>query len=326
MRPRISVVVPTYRRADLLERCLAALARQNLPGRQFEIIVVHDGPSTSMRRFAAHWRRRLSRTSGPVLRYRAPPHGGPAAARNAGWRIARAPIVAFTDDDTVPDPHWLAAALDVFSACGIDAAWGRIAIPLGLAPTDYELDAARLAHAEFATANCFCRKRALHAIGGFDERFEIAWREDSDLFFRLLASGARVVHLPCAVVEHPVRPAPWGISLAQQRKILFDALLFKKHRSVYRQRIRGTPRWDYYLIVAALTAAAAAAALDAGEAAFAAGAVWCVLTARFCLARIRPARKCLSHIAEIVVTSALIPPVAVFWRAVGAVRFGVVFL
>lgn len=85
-------------------------------------------------------------------------------------------------------------------------------------------------------------------------------------------------------------------------------------RRAYRQRIRPKPRSDYYFIVAALATAAVGGA-----------ALWCVLTARFCFARLVPARKCLSNIAEIVVASVLIPPLAVFWRAVGALRFGVVF-
>src|SRR5690606_40462360 len=59
------------------------------------------------------------------------------------------------------------------------------------------------------------------------------------LYFRLIDGGARVVHAADAVVVHPVRPAPWGVSLAQQRKVLYDALLFKKHRELYRERIRG---------------------------------------------------------------------------------------
>ena len=95
---------------------------------------------------------------------------------------------------------------------------GRIVVPVPHRPTDYERDAARLAAAEFVTANCFYRRDALAAAGGFDERFTAAWREDSDLFFTLLECGARLTHAPDAVVVHPIRPARWGVSLAQQRK------------------------------------------------------------------------------------------------------------
>ena len=49
--------------------------------------------------------------------------------------------------------------------------------------------------AEFVTANCFCRREVLEAVGGFDERFTAAWREDSDLHFRLLDTGGTIVRV-----------------------------------------------------------------------------------------------------------------------------------
>ena len=54
MKPRVSVVVPTYRRPALLERCLGALAAQTLPAADYEIIVVHDGPGHESRAAAVH--------------------------------------------------------------------------------------------------------------------------------------------------------------------------------------------------------------------------------------------------------------------------------
>src|SRR5690606_8162709 len=95
MTPEVSVVVPTCGRPALLARCLEALARQSLPRDSYEVIVVED-----------RGRR------------------GPAAARNRGWRRARAPIVAFTDDDCVPERDWLARGLEAMR--GADAVCGRI--------------------------------------------------------------------------------------------------------------------------------------------------------------------------------------------------------
>jgi len=325
VKPRVTVVVPTYRRPALLERCLAALAAQDLPAHAYEVVVVHDGPDERTARAIEHRRAELAARGGPRLRLLCPPHGGPAAARNAGWRAARASLVAFTDDDTEPAPDWLSTALERIGR-DVDAAWGRIVVPLEPEPTDYELDAAGLARAEFATANCFCRKRALERIGGFDERFRLAWREDSDLYFRLLESGARVVHLPEAVVAHPIRPARWGVSISQQRKIAFDALLFKKHRALYRARIRQAPRWDYYAIVAALAAGAAALVAGAPALALACFAVWAGLTAWLCRRRLARTSRRLPHAAEMILTSVAIPPLAVFWRTIGALRYRVLFL
>jgi GT2 family glycosyltransferase len=322
MTPRISVVVPTHRRFALLERCLAALAAQTLPMTQFEIVVVHDGPGPEARHVVADF---IARYGVAARFFELDSRRGPAAARNRGWRAAHGAIIAFTDDDTVPERDWLEEALAALQP-GIDAAWGRLVMPLGAKPTDYERDAAALGSAPFVTANCFCRRAALERLGGFDERFERAWREDSDLYFRLLRCGARIVHAKNAVVEHPIRPAGWGVSLLQQRKILFDALLYKKHRALYRAHVRRRARWDYYATVGAFVACVIAVVYGSAGVAATAGAIWLLLTVRFCAARLMRASKAPKHVAEMIVTSVAIPPLAVFWRMLGAIRFKVVFL
>ncbi len=316
----ISVVVPTCGRPALLDRCLAALANQRFDPARYEIIVVDDAPDEEVRSLVLDWTvHTLGR--GPIIGYIASrgPHG-PAAARNRGWRAGSGEIVAFTDDDTEPDRDWLRQGYGALCDGG-DAAWGRIVVPIGALPTDYELDARNLERAQFATANCFCRRAVLEELKGFDERFRLAWREDSDFYFRLLGRAARVAHVPEAVVVHPVRPAPWGVSLVQQKKIAYDALLYKKHPRLYRERIRARARWDYYLIVAALAAAPLAAALGAPALAGMAAALWLGLTGALCARRLRCTSKAPRHVAEMIVTSALIPPLAVFWRLVGAIRF-----
>jgi cellulose synthase/poly-beta-1,6-N-acetylglucosamine synthase-like glycosyltransferase len=286
MMPDVSVVVPTCGRPELLQRCLDALERQTLPRERYEVIVSEDA------------RRE-----------------GPATARNRGWRQARAPIVAFTDDDTEPDADWLRLGLAAF-APGVDAACGRVVMPISTPPTDYERDAQGLERAEFVTANCFLRKSALERVGGFDERFRLAWREDSDLHFKLLRAGLRIVREPRALVVHPVRPAPWGVSIRQQKKVMFDALLFREHRDLYRARIRATPRWDYYLTVGTLLGGLFYPPLFL---------LWLFFTVKFFLQRIKGASRRPAHVAEMLVTSAVIPPLSVFWRLVGALRFRVPF-
>jgi len=322
MSVRVSVVVPTYRRPDLLRRCLAALAAQDLSPTAYEVIVADDAASPDTRALVEGQARR-----GPVrLRY-VPVTGrhGPAAARNAGWRSAEGEVLAFTDDDCVPDAGWLSAGLAAFTddASGV---CGRIVMPLPPAPTDYEKNEAGLEIAECATANCFYRREAVEAAGGFDERFTAAWREDSDLFFTLLEQGRTIVRAPKAVVVHPVRPAPWGVSLRQQRKSQFNALLYKKHPRLYRERIPAGPPWHYYAIVTALPAALGCAVGGHPAWALVPAAVWLVLTARFCARRLRGTSHAPGHVAEMIVTSVLIPPLSVFWRLCGAIRFRVWFL
>lgn len=320
----VSVVVPTCGRLDLLDRCLDALTRQTLPGSRYEVIIVDDEPNHNTLHLVAGWRARtLDR--GPRLVYvsNAGPHG-PAAARNRGWRVAQAAIVAFTDDDTVPAPAWLASGLAAF-ADHVDALCGKIEMPLPAVPTDYQRDARLLETAEFVTANCFCRKGVLERLDGFDERFTSSWREDSDLHFRLLEMNATIARAPEALVVHPVRPVPWGVSLLQIKKVAFDALLYKKHPELYRQKIQGAPRWDYYAIVAALVAWLAGWVGGVTWLATLGVAAWVTLTIRLCARRLSGTAKTASHIAEMIVTSALIPPLAVFWRIAGAIRYRVRF-
>lgn len=317
--PDISVVVPTRGRPEMLERCLRALTEQSLDRERYEILVVDDGPSPETRDAV----NRVARHSG-VRTFYVPGHSkGPSAARNAGWRSAAGAVVAFTDDDTVPDREWLASGLDAMSG-GAAAASGSLVMPLSEHPTDYERDAAGLADAEFVTANCFCRKDALRAVGGFDERFPLAWREDTDLQFSLLEYGLRVTCAPEAVVVHPVRPAPWGTSLRQQVKAEYNALLHKKHPQLYRERIGHSPRW-YYL--AAGSALAALAALLSGRKIRARlwTAVWAVFTMGFALKRLRGTSKRPAHVFEMLVTSALIPFLSLYRRLKGALRFRTLF-
>jgi glycosyltransferase involved in cell wall biosynthesis len=327
---RVSVVIPTCKRPDLLQRCLDALAIQDLDPTEFEVIVVDDAACESTRQQVANWIAQAS-ADRSLFRY-LPVTGahGPAAARNLGWRAARSDLIAFTDDDCLPCPQWLRAGLEAFTEETVGVS-GKLIIPLDHTPTDYEHNAALLAKAEFITANCFYRRDALAAIGGFDERFTKAWREDSDLIFSLMKASASqdcaaFVHAPQAVVVHPIRPASWHVSLQQQRKSQFNALLYKKHPRLYRQHIQSAPPFHYYGIVVCFLAALLFLCLGLWVIAACAFALWVLLTVRFFLRRLRFTSRAPSHILAMLITSLLIPPLAIFWRIVGAIRFKVFFL
>ncbi|HZT09188.1 MAG TPA: glycosyltransferase [Chloroflexota bacterium] len=321
---KVSVVVPTFWRPDQIARCLTALQRQDLPPDEFEIIVADDAASRECERLVTAFASQSR--PGPTIRY-VPVHDahGPAAARNLGWRAAGAEIVAFTDDDCVPSPSWLRHGLQAMKD-GADGVWGAVRVPIPPNPTDYEREVSRLEDAEFATANCFFRRSAIAEIGGFDERYTAAWREDSDLWFSLLEHGKRLVHAPDALVVHPVRPAPWGISLRLQRLSQFNALLYKKHPVLYRARVQSAPPIRYYSILASALGFVGGLLTRRHPVAAAAAALWILLTGQFCAERLRATSRHPSHVAEILVTSSLIPLVSIFWRVRGAFRFRVVFL
>ena len=372
---RVSVVVPTFKRPDLLIRCLAALIAQDFDASDYEVIIADDAACDETRRAVDACCSGESRVSGsltrrqclgPEVRYVAVTgKHGPAAARNAGWRVARGEIIAFTDDDCVPTPGWLRAGLAAFTD-GVAGVSGRLIVPLECVPTDYELNAARLATSTFVTANSFYRRACLARIGGFDERFTSAWREDTDVYFTLLeryASDDRgrattrdrpyydtfevrqpvvivgacsgdehssldkaFVYAPDAVVIHPLRPARWGVSLGQQRKSMFNALLYKKHPVLYRQELQAAPPWHYYGIAGALLAVMGGLLGRKRCLAFGAACLWMFMTGRFCWQRLERTSRKRRHVAEMLVTSVLIPPLSIFWRIRGAIKFRVFFL
>jgi len=326
----VSVVIPTYNRPALLQRCLTALRAQDFDPTAYEIIVVDDAACATTRQLVDDLANSAKCTgqnqpAKPALRYlpMSEKHG-PAAARNSGWRAARGTIVAFTDDDCVPAPDWLQSGSAAF-VNGVVGVSGQVVVPLPDRPTDYEQNHAGLGRSEFVTANCFYRRDALATVGGFDERFTMAWREDSDLFFTLLERRSHLVHAPEAVVVHPVRPAVWGISLMQQQKSMFNALLYKKHPQLYRRHLPPVTPWHYYAIVTALATALGGLIVGRRRPALGACAVWLLLTGRFCRRRLRETAHTPRHIAEMIVTSLLIPPLAIFWRIRGALKFRVVF-
>jgi GT2 family glycosyltransferase len=265
----------------------------------------------------------------PAVRY-LPNRGprGPAAARNLGWRSAEGELIAFTDDDTLPQPGWLSSALRCFNLESggrpVDGVNGRVIVPLPQRPTDYELNTAGLETSDFVTANCFYRRATLAALGGFDQDFPLAWLEDRELWFRMLKNGANLVDAPEAVVIHPVRPAQWGVSLKQQRKSMYNALLYKKHPEMF-LRMQPTPPWHYYATLTSLLGMLVG--LLAGSLPVFAlwTAIWAAWTLAFAWKRLKGTSRRLGHVLEMLVTSMLIPVLSVYWRQRGAWKYRVLF-
>ncbi|MFM8319470.1 MAG: glycosyltransferase family 2 protein [Chloroflexota bacterium] len=324
MNIQVSVVIPTRNRPALLARTLQALRTQEFDPACYEVLVVDDGPHEATRLVTE---RRLNQFPfGPRVRYLAMgSSGGPAAARNLGWQAAAGEVIAFTDDDTIPTRDWLKHGLAALQDACADGASGRVIVPLGQQPTDYEVDAAGLERSRFVTANCFYRRSALQELGGFDEAFALAWREDSDLYFRMLARGLRLVDAPQAIVIHPVRPARWGVCLQQQRKSMFNALLYKKHPQLYRS-LQTSPPWLYYLALVSFFGAGLALLGGLPQLAAGLGGAWAALWLSFSRRRLQGTSHSPAHVAEMLVTSALIPFLSVYWRLRGALRYRVFFL
>ncbi len=309
----------------LLCRCLEALLSQDFDPLEYEVIIVDDADCPQTKCLVEQYAKNAT-LRGCTVRYLAAIDShGPAAARNSGIHAARGEIIAFTDDDCIPSTGWLQVGVMAFDD-NVGAVAGQIVVPLPPSPTDYEYNASHLAHSEFVTANCFVRRNALISIGGFDERFTAAWREDSDLIFTLQEQGAIYKVVQDAVVIHPIRSAQWGVSIYQQRKSLFNALLYKKHPTLYRQKIQATPPWNYYAIAGSLLVTLIGIISASWLLGCFALGTWIWLTSRFCLFRLKSTSHTPSHIFEMMITSCVIPLLAIYWRLRGALKFRVFFL
>jgi GT2 family glycosyltransferase len=324
MEKKVSVVVPTYKRPDLLMNCIIALSKQDMDRNDFEIIIVSDGPDAATRN-VLHG---LDHVMLPFVQYiTLNTNQGPACARNAGWKKANGTLVAFTDDDCRPEPGWLSALWKIFERHGKKemAFSGTVKVPISETPTDFELNTSHLETAEFITANCACTKNALELTGGFDERFKVAWREDSDLEFKLLENHIPIVKVNDAVVVHPVRKAKWGVSIKEQRKTMFNALLYKKYPSLFRQKIQKSPAWNYYLIIAGCVTALSGVMLKNNMLIASGTLLYGSLTLAFIIKRLMQTSKSADHVMEMIATSIVIPFASVYWTLYGAFKYRVLF-
>lgn len=323
MNPEFSVVIPTYLRPSLLIKCLDALSRQQLSKNEFEIIVVDDGDDRTTAEIVKSFRD----VFGIEARYLAQAQRrGPAAARNRGWRAARGRIVAFTDDDCQPQPEWLSSALTCFKR-GAQVMTGQVKVSQSGRPTHQTRTAAFLETAEFVTANCFCLRSALERVGGFTEEFDIAWREDSDLQFKFIRAGIPVGKCPEALVIHPLRPARLAASLHDERKNSYDALLYKRHPELFKQRIpqyRGLVL-QYYISVLSLAAGLAGLLTGLGFIVACGLGIWTLLTCDLLVRRLPDGPISTEGIREAIVSAAATPFLSIYWRLHGAFKYRVLY-
>ncbi|MER7804107.1 glycosyltransferase [Streptomyces parvulus] len=315
-----AVVVPTLVR-DTLADCLAALAAATGPGPE-QIVLVDDRPGPAADPGALEHPLTVLgdlRARTVVLRSGG---RGPAAARNAGLRVVTAPWTAFLDDDVQVGPHWCGGlARDLAEAApDTGAVQGVIAVPLpgGRRPTDWERDTAGLARARWTNADMAYRTDVLREVGGFDERFTRAFREDADLALRVLDAGWRI-RRGRRTTRHPVPPAARWVSLGQQRAHADDALMRRLHGPDWCAKAvapRGRIR-RHATITAAGAAAVALAAAGRRHAAAVTGLGWAAGTAEFAWSRIAPGPRTRHEVTTMLVTSALIPPTATWHRLSG---------
>jgi glycosyltransferase involved in cell wall biosynthesis len=301
--PAVSIVIAAKDAARTLGGALSACGQQDF-AQPLEIVVVDDGSADDTARIA---RRAGARVVSQENR-------GPAAARNRGWREARAPVVLFTDADCVPRPDWVRKL-----AGGLDAEHAVVCGSYGIANRGRWL--AETVHAEIVwrhsrlpddvefagSYNFAARRDALEAVGGFDESYPAPSGEDNDLSYRLRDAGYTIRFVRDALVDHH-HPERLSTYLREQaRHGYWRAVLYARHPN----RMRG----DGYAGPADLAAPPLAAL-----------SVVCALGAPFWLPAAAGAPLCLAlviavhHFLALRVSRHCRQPAALALAAVGTLR------
>ena len=232
--PELSVVVATRDRPERLAALLACLRAQTLD-EPFEVVVVDDGSDPRTAAVLDGERGELALTA---LRSDG---GGPARARNLGWRAATGRWIAFTDDDCEPQAGWLEAALTAARANpGAIVQGPTTPIPrevdrLGPFARTRSIDAPG---PWFETCNILYEAELLTRLGGFDEAFAEALGEDTDLGWRAVGLGAGHVWVDEAAVHHAVDELGAAGTVRAALRGSDSVLAFRRHPGLRERTLR----------------------------------------------------------------------------------------
>lgn len=215
-KPSISVIIPTYNRADLLREALKSLTTQSLPRDEFEVIVIDDGSQDNTAHVCSDFEKHLH------LRYQKQINSGISAAKNMGIFMARAPLLFFFDDDDVADANLLAEHFrshrshpeENVAVLGYTTWHPSLTItPLMHYVTDvggFLFSCEHLKHGQTLDFTYFwggrssCKRSFLVRHGVFNQQFRFG-SEDIELGYRLSKFGLKVVFNRQAI-SYMIRP------------------------------------------------------------------------------------------------------------------------
>ena len=242
-----SIVIPTYNRQPILEKCLRALENQRLTDRtveNYEVVVVDDGSTDG----TLDWLKTHQAEFPHVVAYEQN-HQGPSAARNLGVQQAQGDTIIFIDSDLVVTEKFLqshATALQTEEkALNSDRlfTYGAVINTCNFEnPTAEPYKITDFSAAYFATGNVAIAKKWLEQAGLFDTRFQLYGWEDLELGVRLKELGLKLIKCPSAVGYHWHPP----FTLEQIPKLIdqeiqrgrMGVLFYEKH-----------PTWEVRLMI-----------------------------------------------------------------------------
>jgi glycosyltransferase involved in cell wall biosynthesis len=243
-----SVVIPTYNRKPILEKCLRAIEHQQIRDTSliegYEVVLVDDGSTDgTLEWLESH------KSEFPHVRSHVQDHMGPASARNLGVEQARGDTIIFIDSDLVVTENFLQAHADalvqgqqqlgndrlftygwVINTCNFDN------------PTSEPYKITDFSAAYFATGNVAIARKWLEKAGLFDTRFQLYGWEDLELGVRLKQLDLKLIKCPAAVGYHWHPPfaldqIPRMIDREIQRGRM-GVLFYQKH-----------PSWDVRMMI-----------------------------------------------------------------------------
>jgi glycosyltransferase involved in cell wall biosynthesis len=244
----VSVVIPTFRRPELLRAAVGSVLEQRGLVVGVEVIVIDNDHAKSAERTVAD----LAGSPAMVLRYLCEPRPGISHARNAGVAASRGSYIAFLDDDEVAPPGWLASLLSTMRDTAADIVVGpvRPRFPAGMAVSSY---ARRIYDRDaraptgqpvewFGIGNALLRRdRCLAAAVPFDPRFGLSGGEDTIFLARLRERGRRIVWCAEAAVTEVI----------PQNKLTSGYLLRRAFRTgqttAFLPSALANPRWSAVL-------------------------------------------------------------------------------
>jgi glycosyltransferase involved in cell wall biosynthesis len=199
-----SIVIPTYNRLPILQKCLTALENQQYQEiiTDYEVIVVDDGSTDQTLEWLENNQVKL-----PHVRWFCQVHQGPAAARNLGVEQAKGDTIIFIDSDLVVTEIFLQSHAEALkkaqTVSGKVFTYGRVINTCNFDnPTTEPYKITDFSAAYFATGNVAIARHWLIEAGLFDTRFKLYGWEDLELGVRLKNLGLKLIKCPAAVGYH----------------------------------------------------------------------------------------------------------------------------
>jgi len=241
----ISVIVPTFNNRLYVVKCLESLAKQDFPKDLYEVIVVDDGSFDGSINSIYDVKNRYKDVS---IRYNRQDNKGPSSARNTGLSFANGGIIAFTDDDCIPNKDWLSQIKGAFKKNPEIAGVGgkTVTIPENITPLTHQVEDDL--DYSFPSCNVAYKKEALVKVGGFDENFPfpghtvkfLPTNEDWDLTYKIQDIG-KINYNSEMIVVHPPKPTTFLKEIYRMRLLESEFYLCSKHPEKYRDSVHKSP-------------------------------------------------------------------------------------